>query len=225
MEPLIETGIFGHAYSSGEPVAGVVISVYTDLNSQLKGQGLGMAAPTAADGLFEAPLPPGTYYLVARKRQSGKSMGPLRSGDLFGYYADNPVTVKPGQVLRVPLSLIEVTEKVAQMADSMFGATSISGQVVDSAGQPVAGIQVLLYTNSMMLNRPLFVSQPSGADGKYVISFPQGGTYWLAARNQLGGPPLPGQLFGRYLGSPDGSVRLESGQGLENIELVVEEME
>ena len=56
------------------------------------------------------------------------------------------------------------------------------------------------------------------------MSFPQGGTYWLAARNQLGGPPMPGQLYGRYVGSQDGSVRVKTGEGLENIELVVERM-
>ncbi len=40
-----------------------------------------------------------------------------------------------------------------------------------------------------MLNRPEFVSQPTGKDGKFVISFPQGGAYFLAARDMLGGTP------------------------------------
>ena len=224
-ESQIDTGILGHVYAAGKPVGGVVISVYTDLTTQLKGQGLGMTAPTDSDGRFEAPLQAGTYYLVARKRQSGNFMGPLQAGDFFGYYADNPVQIKEGQVLRVPLSLLEVPEKVNQLGESMFGATSVAGRVVDSSGQPVTGIRVLLYDNPMMLNRPLFVSQSSGVDGEYVISFPQGGTYWLAARNQLGGPPMPGQLYGRYLGSADGSVVLKGGQRLKNIELVVEEMQ
>ena len=223
-EALVETGVLGHVYADGKPVAGVVIQVYTDLTSQLKGQGLGMTAPTDAAGRFEAPLPPGTYYLVARKRQSGNITGPLQAGDYFGYYADNPVVVKQGQVLRVPLSLIEVPEKVAELADSLFGETSVSGRIVDVDGQPVAGIRVLLYDNPMMLNRPLFVSQPSTADGNYVISFPQGGTYWLAARSQLGGPPLPGEQYGRYIASQDGSVQLTTGQHLKEIELVAEEM-
>lgn len=224
IKPLVETGVLGHVYADGKPVAGVVVTVYTDLTSQLKGQGLGMTAPTDEAGLFEAPLPPGTYYLIARKRRSGHFMGPLQAGDYFGYFADNPVVVKSGEVARVPLSLIEVPEKVEQLADSMFGETSISGRIVDAAGQPLAGLRVLLYNDSLMLNRPLFVSQPSAADGSYVISFPQGGSYWLAARSQLGGPPLPGQFYGRYLGSPDGSVQVKNGQSLTKIELVAEEM-
>jgi hypothetical protein len=183
-----------------------------------------MTAPTDEKGLFEAPLPPGTYYLIARKRQGGSFMGPLQAGDYFGYFADNPVVVKEGQLVRVPLSLIEVPEKVGQLADSIFGATSVSGRVVDAAGQPQAGIRVLLYDDPLMLNRPLFVSQPSAQDGSYVISFPQGGTYWLAARDQLGGPPMPGQFYGRYLGSPDGSVQVKNGESLAKIELVVDEM-
>lgn len=224
VEPMVETGVLGHVYADGKPVAGVVVTVYTDLTSQLKGQGLGMTAPTDESGRFEAPLPAGTYYLIARKRQSGHFMGPLQAGDYFGYFADNPVQIKEGQVLRVPLSLIEVPEKVEALADSLFGETSISGRIVGPEGQPLAGIRVLLYDNAMMLNRPLFVSQPSAADGSYVISFPVGGTYWLAARSQLGGPPLPGEQFGRYLASQDGSVQLKTGQHLTEIELAAEEM-
>lgn len=224
IQPLVETGVLGHVYADGKPVAGVVVTVYTDLTSQLKGQGLGMTAPTDEKGLFEAPLPPGTYYLIARKRKGGHFMGPLQAGDYFGYFADNPVVVREGEVARVPLALIEVPEKVEQLSDSIFGATSISGRIVDAAGQPLAGIRVLLYDDPLMLNRPLFVSQPSGADGTYVISFPKGGSYWLAARDQLGGPPLPGQFYGRYLGSPDGSVQVKIGESLTKIELVAEEM-
>ncbi len=223
-EPLIDTGILGHVSANGKPVAGVVISVYTDLTTQLKGQGLGMTAPTDENGRFEAMVQPGTYYLVARKRQSGSYMGPLQAGDYFGYYPENPVRISEGQVLRVPIALIEVPEKVSRLAENLFGETSIRGRVVDIDGQPVAGVRVLLYGDPMMLNRPLFISQPTAADGRYLVSFPEGGTYWLAARNQIGGPPVPGELYGRFHGSRDGSIQLKTGQDLTEVTLTVEEM-
>ena len=225
VEPRVKTGLLGQLTYNGEPLAGAVVTVYTDLNSQLKGMGLGMTAPTDEQGIFEAEIPPGTYYLVARKRNSGAFMGPLRDGDYFGFYPANPLQIKEGELSQIAIAMLEVPEKVTRLADSLFGETSISGKVVDADGTPVAGIRVLLYNDPMMLNRPLYVSQPSADDGSFVISFPTGGSYFLAARDVLGGPPGPGQLYGRYLGSPDGSLRLRSGDKLSDIVLTVEQMQ
>lgn len=224
VEPRIKTGLLGQLTYNGEPLEGAVVTVYTGLNTQLKGMGLGMTAPTDVQGTFEAEMQPGTYYLVARKRSSGGFMGPLSDGDFFGYYAANPLTIKEGELGRVAIAMLEVPTKVSRLADNLFGQTSISGKVVDTEGAPVAGIRVLLYGDPLMLSRPLYVSQPSAADGSFILSFPHGGSYFLAARNVLGGPPVPGQLYGRYLGSRDGSVAVRTGQKLSGIELLVEQM-
>jgi len=224
VEARVKSGLLGQLTYNGQPLEGALVTVYTDLNNQLKGMGLGMTAPTDAQGIFEAEMQPGTYYLIARKRNNGAFMGPLRDGDFFGYYPANPLVIKEGELSRVAIAMLEVPQKVSRLADSLFGETSISGKVVNGEGQPVAGIRVLLYNDPMMLNRPLYVSQPSAADGSFVLSFPNGGTYFLAARDTLGGPPVPGQLYGRYLGSRDGSVRLKAGQKMSGIELLVEQM-
>jgi hypothetical protein len=186
--------------------------------------GLGMAAPTDQQGYFEAPLSSGTYYLVVRVRQSGQMAGPLQAGDLFGYLPANPLTIKEGEIARVHIPLIEVPEKVDRHAANLFGNTLVSGRILDTQGAPVAGVQVLLYDDPVMLNRPLYVSQKTGADGRYQLSFPAGGRYFLAARNELGGTPAPGELYGRYQGSPDHSFEIETGKVLGDIEIVVEEV-
>jgi hypothetical protein len=54
-----------------------------------------------------------------------------------------------------------------------------------------------------MSERPKYVSEATGADGRYVLFFPEGGTYYLAARTRFGGPPKIGELYGRY---DDGTV-------------------
>ncbi len=221
----VETGILGQVTYRGKPLAGAVLQVYTDLNTQLKGMGLGMTAPSDENGYVEAPLPPGTYYLVARMRRSKNFAGPLQVGDFFGYYADNPLVVKEGEVAKIPIAMVEVPEKVARLADTLFGQTSIGGRILDADGTPVSGVRVLLYPDPMMLNRPLYVSQPSTADGRFVLSFPKGGVYYLAARNNLGGAPAPGELYGRISGSRDSSVRVRTGQALHGVELLVEMME
>ncbi|MDT8442724.1 MAG: hypothetical protein RQ722_00390 [Desulfuromonadales bacterium] len=223
-EGLVATGVAGAITHNGEPVAGAVVMVYPDLSSNLKGMGLGMSNPTGPDGLFEFPLPPGKYYLVVRKRDSGMMAGPLRAGDLFGYLPSNPLMVAEGKVPSVHIPVISVPEKVERYASSMFGNTSITGRIVDSQGKPVAGLQALLYDDPMMLNRPLYVSHPTSADGQFVLSFPKGGTYFLAARDELGGTPAPGELYGRYQGSADHSVRIRTGKVLEGVEIKVEEV-
>lgn len=223
-EPFVDTGVAGVVQHDDRPLAGATVYVYTDLGSRLKGMGYVMAGPTDAGGAFEAGLPPGTYYLLARQRQGSSSVGPLRAGDFVGYYAGNPLVVHEGEVAQVTIPVLEVPEKVEQMADSLFGTTAIHGRILDPSGQPVAGIRAVLYADPRMLDRPQYVSQPTGIDGAFVLSFPFGGTYYLAARDTLGGAPGPGDLYGTYDGSPDHSLQLATGDVLRGIDIVVEQM-
>jgi len=222
--PDVMPGVIIKTTTAGQAVSGVTLMVYPDLNNQLKGMGYGLSQPSDAAGVTELQLGEGSYYIVARKRQSGSMMGPLQAGDFFGYYAGNPLSLKNGEVLTIGIDLVEVPQKVKTQADHMFGHTSISGKVQNTVGAPVAGVRVLLYPDATMLNRPLYVSQPSDSNGDYVLSFPKGGTYFVAARNKLGGAPAPGELYGRYTGSPDSSIRIRSGQDLIKINMLVEEM-
>lgn len=223
-EPLIETGVIGAVTYNGQPIAGASATIYPDLSRQLKGFGLGMSQPTDENGLFEVPLEPGDYFLVVRLRKSGAFAGPLRAGDLFGYFPGNSVKLNKGEVKRVAIPLIEVPEKVDRFATSLFGNTTISGTIVGREGQPIEGLRALLYSDSMMIKRPDYVSQPTGKDGHFVLSFPQGGTYFLAARNLLGGIPGPGELYGLYAGTRNGSIYVRTGKNIKNVVITVEEL-
>lgn len=220
----LESGIVGLVERDGQPVAGARVMVYPDLSSHLKGMGLAISLPTDSRGLFELPLPAGRYYLLARLRQSGGLAGPLKAGDLFGYPAANPVQVAAGEVVRLRLPVIAVPENVQRHAETLFGTTRITGQIVDSRNEPVAGLVAMLYDDSAMLNRPLYVSAPTGADGRFALSFPQGGTYFLAARSELGGTPEPGELYGRYQGDDGLGVTIKAGETLDQLVIVVEEV-
>lgn len=220
-----ESGVAGSALVQGQTRSGVVVYAYTDLSSRLKGMGYAMSVPTDEDGRFSLALPAGTYYLLARLRQGGGMVtGPLRAGDFIGYAPENPVRVGGKQVLQVSIPMLEVPEKVERLADSLFGGTSLKGRIVTRDGQPVGGARAILYDEAQMLNRPLYVSRPSDADGRFVLSFPHGGTYYLAARQQLGGAPAPGELYGTYDATPDHALTIATGEQREGIELVVEEM-
>ncbi|NJC87130.1 MAG: DUF4198 domain-containing protein [Desulfuromonas sp.] len=222
MTTAIPSGVAGRVLHDGKPVANAIVFVYPDLSAQFKGFGLGMSAPTDEQGRFEAPLPAGSYYLVARVRHGNSLAGPLQAGDLFGYLPTNPVTVGKESVTKVSLPVIAVPEKVSRHAATMFGQTRLSGTIVDRDGKPLAGVQALLYADESMLNRPLYVSQPTGADGFFQLSFPSGGNFFLAARNNLGGTPAPGELYGRYQGATGAVLKVATGQSLEGLRIVVE---
>lgn len=223
-QALATMGVMGYVTIDGKPLAGALINVYTDLSSQFKGMGLAMVGPTDDKGMFEAELPVGTYYLLARQRNSGSPFGPLKAGDFIGYYPGNPLVVREGEVARIAIPMLQVPERVERLADQLFGQTSIHGRILDKKQQPVAGVRVMLYDDPKMLNRPLYVSQPTGQDGAFVLSFPHGGTYYLVARNALGGAPAAGELYGTYDQSPDHAVTVNAGEALKGLEIVVEEM-
>lgn len=223
--PEVETGIAGKVVHDNRPLAGAMIHVYTDLSDGLKGMGYVMAGPTDDEGYFEVSLPAGTYYLLARLRRGASGMtGPLQAGDYIGYFPGNPLRIREGQVARISIPLLEVPEKIERMTDSLFGNTAIHGRILHADGRPVSGARAVLYGDAQMLNRPLFVSRPTAADGTFVLSFPHGGTYYLAARNTLGGAPGPGDLYGTYAGTPDHALQVNDGEQLRGVELVVEEM-
>lgn len=215
------TGMIGKVAVDGKPLAGAVVYLYPDLTSRFKGMGLGMAE-TDEEGIFEAEAPPGTYYLLVRWRRSHEFTGPLRAGDYIGYYAGNPLKITEGKLSRIAVPMLEVPEKVERFAETLFGTTSVRGRVLDPQGKPLAGVRAIIYDEPTMLNRPLYVSQPTETDGAFVLSLPRGGTYYLAARDTLGGAPSPGDLYGTYDKTPDHSLTVETGEEAKGIDIVVE---
>ncbi|MDF1535367.1 MAG: carboxypeptidase-like regulatory domain-containing protein [bacterium] len=157
-----------------------------------------ISEPTATDGSFSLSLKPGKYLAVARKRVSGESAGPVLIGD----YRSEPVAfeVSQGQekVVLSMTAVIKVSNEKAFPASAQENATGIAGRVSDADGNPVEGTRVHVYDHIQMSERPKYVSERTGADGKYFVPVKRGGTYYLSARDRFGGPPQIGDLFGRY---------------------------
>jgi hypothetical protein len=101
--------------------------------------------------------------------------------------------------------------------------TILSGHILDSEGRPVEGARVHVYDHVQMSERPKFVSEKTGPDGRYLIHLPEGGTYYLAARDKFGGPPKIGDLYGRYdQGTIEPSaVVLREGEQRKNVDIHV----
>jgi len=226
------TGIRGKVYADGRPLDRARVTLYQDGETIFRGMGYASAL-TGKGGDFAFNLEPGTYYVVARKRTGEDRMGPLGDGDSFGFAQDNPVEVKADSYTIV--SINTVNKLVGKVKDGgqevtlggtvKAGETLIEGKVSDKSGKPVAGVYASAYKDSMMTQKPDFISRPTGPDGTYTITVSEGGDYFIGARNTIGGPAEMGDLLGRYAGNEDHSVSIRSGDKMKGVDITVEVVE
>ena len=213
------TGVAGAVFT---PADGVYVYVYRRGADPYGPADVILPAPTAADGTFSVELPPGEYTLVARKRANQDNAGPLSPGDQRSDPMD--VTIAAGGMAKAILTLnVKDDAELRAFVPPKEWTTAISGAVRDADGKPVSGARVHIYTYVQMSERPKYVSERTGPDGKYVVLLPKGGTYYLAARDRFGGPPRIGDLYGRY---DEGSINptgvvLKDGEKREGIDISV----
>jgi hypothetical protein len=220
-----EGGISGIVTADGAPLADAHVFAYLRTDTAFRDMGFAASSPTGADGAFYLDLPPGRYYLLARKRASAGLAGPLRKGDAFGYYPANPVELLPGKAVRIALPATTLRlRNVPGYSASSESAASIEGRILGADGKPRRGVYAALYDNPDLLNRPIFISDVTGVDGRYRLPVPAAGVYYLGARSGYGGSPAPGDFYGRFEGNPDHSIKVGEGDRLTGIDLVVSEV-
>lgn len=202
------------------PLEGVHLYVYKP-GMDLYGPAFAISPATAYDGKFDLELPDGDYVVVARKRAKGEETGPVVAGDNRSDFIK--VSVQGGVVEMQVSAPIKIGDQRRFTGDVDESKTGLSGMVLDSDGQPVEGARVHVYDHVQMSERPKFVSEKTGPDGRYLIYLPAGGTYYLAARDKFGGPPKLGDLYGRYdKGTIEPSaVVVNEGQLLKAVDITV----
>lgn len=219
--------ISGVVTLDGEPLDGVFVTLYVDTAEDLRGSTFAASPPTGKSGVFRFDfLPEVEFYVVARKRAKGGAAGPLTDGDYFGFYPANPVHVKTGKLARIEIPLVTKAGEIGQ-EDSLFRSTgtAIKGQIRDKDGNPVPGVYVFAYLEKVMAHkRPEFISQEVDQEGRFVLNLPEGGTYYIGARSQYGDTPALGEWYGRWEGTGDHSVVLETGETRDGVDMVVEQI-
>ncbi|SPP99893.1 conserved exported hypothetical protein [Candidatus Sulfobium mesophilum] len=185
------------------------------------------AAPIGEGGRFSMELPAGKYYLGAMKKiSSEKNIGPPEEGDYFlkGQGSKGkPKTyiVKKGETTDIGTIAEAVPFKraVVKYGD---GITSIEGVVRDPDGKPVEGAAVFGYKKPAARGKPLFASDKTGKDGKYVLRVDEGGKYYLKGRDLFGGgPPVGGAIVGRYWQERPVEVSAKTGVRTKGIDINV----
>lgn len=177
---------------------------------------------TDAHGKFTAKLVEGKYYVGAIKRLKGdgQEIGPPRDGDLFlplNNENNMPklLSLQEGKTV----NLGNITGVIRFMKKQLpEGITGIAGKITDQQGKPLDGVIVFAFTTPAMVGKPLFVSEPTGKDGKYLLTVHQGGTYYLKVRNVYGGGAMKaGDIVGSYGQDRPAAVEVKTGNIVKGI--------
>lgn len=236
-----KTGIKGVITYDDKPLSDAYLLIYSNKDSDFRGPVNILSRPTDNEGNFNIELPPGTYYVLAKKKkntdvsrfynvyQEGRNpmgniaAGPLSQDDYFSYYHNNPVTVNEGTCVNISLAAINKLSSDEITHNNYFTPTKIEGIVKDTAQKPVQGLQVFAFRRRMMgAEKPAFVSNLTGADGKYIIYFNDYGLFYLMARDFVGRTPKYNDTFGYYFGTEDHSIAIKENTALNNIDIIVE---
>jgi hypothetical protein len=178
------------------------------------------------DGKFFFGIPEGKYYLIAIDKNSIKGFNPPEADGWFYYEADSKGEPKKITVNGGTTTNLDVISTAFPFSRSMVrsdkGITAAEGVVVDMDGKPVEGALVLAFAIAGMQPRPLFVSERTGKDGKFIIRTHDGGNYSLRVRSIYGGgPPETGEIVGSDGPTDSLPITLKKGEKLKGFILKV----
>ncbi len=178
------------------------------------------------EGKFTMELPEGRYYMGATRKLTGKPVGPPREGDYFFISTDDkgvPLTysVKSNSTIDVGKLAKAVPFKISTVNYGK-GITAFEGVVLDDEGKPVENAFVFAFVSAAKVGRPLFTSDPTGRDGKFILRVHDSGRYYLKVRSMYGGgPPVAGEIIGNYGEKEPLAVSIQKGNRLTGLAIKV----
>jgi hypothetical protein len=207
------SGIYGRTAWRGELVQGVVVSAYSDADSQYMADPVAVSDPAATDGTYRLSLPPGQYTLVARS--SAASDARPETGDYYCYYSGSPVIVSEGAWTPVGFNLVRVQDE-ERLADS---GTSIEG-FVTYRDEPLEKLYLYLYDEALEGFRgPGIAAIPVGKGGKFRLSVKPGKYFIIARKRSRGGMYGPMEIGDHFNYYPQNPVTISEG---ERVRIVLE---
>lgn len=178
---------------------------------------------TDINGKFRAVLADGKYYIGAIKRKTNEDIGPLQEGDLFlPFYADGAPTkyvINNGSAINLGI-VYGVKPFSTSILKTGAGITAIEGYVTNSRGKPLENTLVFAYSTPTMFGKPLFISEKTGKDGKYLLRVYEGGNYYLKIRNSYGGGAMKaGEIMGSFGEERPKAVEVKTGTIVKGINI------
>jgi hypothetical protein len=199
--------ISGNLTFKGEPLEKAYLYFYTSVEGNFHGPA--EVLQPVAKGSFSVALPPGTYYLVARKRAKGGAYGPIELGDKLNFYPGNPVRLGEGEEVKLE---IHMAERLRSLEEDETTNKGLKVRLLDGEGKPLASYYVMAYTTPGRSGPPSATSALTGPGGETFINLPPEARY-LRGRATLGGP------LGENEAYVDGEVN--PGEPLSESELVL----
>lgn len=174
--------VTGKITFKGQPLEKTYLYAFSSVDSQFRGPP-DFLQPVAK-GTFTLELPPGTWYLLARKRMKGGAYGPIELGDKLNFYPGNPLKVVEGEsiALEIPLA-----ERLAWLEEETKSRGVLVRLLRKGTDAPLPGYRVLMYRNPDRSGPPLQASERTDEKGEVTIVPPPSGVF-LRARKNLGGP-------------------------------------
>lgn len=201
-----ESGLSGQLLLQDQPLASAQVEVYLKADKDRSVQPF-VVAVTDSAGRFRVSLPPGSYFVIGKKRESTDDG---RTRMLMAESPTNPHQVVEGMTQVASFNLREMGREGLPVADA---ATGVSGQIT-YAGAPVSRAFVYIYTDTGtgLIGPSYGEAVQTDTDGNFSIDLPAG-RYSLVARKRADGSRsgvlLPGDLNGHYRENP---VEVKSGE-------------
>jgi len=200
-------GLEGRVTVDGQIVTGGVVFAYLTYADVLAFKPFASSGVTADDGSYTMELPPGKYFVVAKKRAAGPDDGPLAVGDALSYNGSNPITVDPGGYVHVGFSLSRKAEEIAYRDGSDPATGSIEG-IIEYQGQPLelAGLRLFLDGADLFRGQGYATAPPTGKSGAFRIDLLPESAFYLVVRKRAkgtgAGPVAEGDYFGYFVENP-----------------------
>lgn len=223
IDGLGHTGLQGQVVlkENGAPLSGAFVNIYPDSISNLLGPSQFISSPTDEQGHYRIEVPPGVYYVVARKRLSGQPTGPLEPGDFYSEHQRIMVRVETGKfaLVDLPVAVMKAPMFFKTRVVDRETTTGIRGVLLDQAGKPVMGGFAMAYADPEMKRLPDFASTLSDEQGRFTIYLPEGGKFYLAARIHAWDMPVPGEPYGKYGGTEATPVTVATDRFVEGVKI------
>ena len=179
------------------------------------------------NGYFSIELKPGEYYITGIKRSDAGKVGPPLEGE--AYFVKRSAAGKP-ELFQVKAgekkdlgNMAEATPYIRKYETK--GISGIEGSIIDEQGQPVPNVFVFAFVDPEVKRFPLFVSDPSDAQGKFLLRVAGSGDYYLKVRDHHGGGrPAPGSMVGAYKAPQQDVVHVDSGKITRGITIAAEKV-
>lgn len=176
-------------------------------------------------GKFLFEVLEGTYYLTAAQKDPDTDVGPPQIDEFHYFHGDDegtsrPIIVASGARVDLGILIPFIWSPVSIQRDK--GITAVEGIVTDMKGIPVEGALVFAYLSSNISGRPIFISDKTNKNGKYLLRVHDGGTFYLKVRSVYGGgAPEAGEFLNTTEEFKPFSVSLKKDQKLQGIDLQV----